>query len=969
MNGKQQKIILIEPTQPAIAAGCERLDQHQTLRQYDICGVLETDALAFLQRGAADGETPLVVLIGTEVANVAQLTRELQRLRTDAHVVFLDEPDAVAAADKRLAHVPVAGLSWSTASLSEATVAHAISKAAKAAQRRHRFRSTVNRANDQLSRFRAAHTEQHSRAAMSEHYLASFLAHSEDAIVAIDPELKILFWSAGAERLFKRSDQEAVGTLARDLPFWSSELERHLASMPTEQGTVTCEASIAVDGQEVAIESVCSAVRGEGGRFIGSSLIIRDVTQRQRKIAAERAQQKKVNRVIDGERQHLRRLFKQAPGFIAVFVEPEHVVEVVNDAYLQITGHRDIVGKPVTQALPELQAQGILELMDRVYATGEPYIGRELPVSLQRAPGAPLEQLYIDLIFQPITSSEGAVTGIFCQGNDITEHKRTKETLAMHQTQLERLVQERTQQLEQSQLALQRSQKLEAIGQLTGGVAHDFNNVLQIISSNLQLLQYGSGEAEQRAAFLRAAVDAVDRGTKLSSQLLAFARRQPLQPITLNLSRVLRGMDDLLRRALGETIEIETVVAGGLWNSTVDPNQLENVILNLAINARDAMPNGGRLTLELGNAMLDDRYVLSQPDLPAGQYVMLAVSDTGKGMPAEVIERAFDPFFTTKSEGMGTGLGLSMAYGFVKQSGGHIRIYSELGSGTTFKIYLPRSFDAEVEVPRPVAGPVVGGSETVLVVEDDPAVQEAAVLTLKDLGYRVLQAGNGASALNVLQRGVAVDVLFTDVVMPGPVRSTELARQAKQMLPEIAVLFTSGYTQNAIVHAGRLDPGVELLSKPYRREDLARKLRHVIANTQHKRSLSMQPMAPSSTANKAQDLCLRILVVEDDADSQEALCNLLTMLGHRAAGVSSAESALDSLSTSSYELLLTDVNLPGKSGIELVKVAVERNPDLRVIIASGYGAVIEHDLPFQPVLLPKPFDLRDLQEAIVQAVL
>lgn len=960
---RRHSILLVEPSDSALVETGHRLEGHLNLLEYHLVSVLESDALEYLKSAQERGETPEVVLIGAEVGNAARLTRALRSLKADPHLVFVLPAEPKVGTKVDFSHFPMAGLSWTTASLVDPSFAETVHHAAQTALQRKRLRSTLAKANTQLSDFQAAAAERRAHAALSEHYLSNFLAHAQDAIVAIDSHYTVLYWSAGAERLFGHSDLQAIGTPANKLPFWSPELERHLSSLPTEFGNVTVESAVQVAGQELMLESVCSAVRDEQGRFLGSSLVIRDVTERHKQLEAERAEHRQETRIIDGERRHLRSLFKQAPGFIAVTTGPEHIFEVVNDAYLQVMGERDILGKPVTEALPEMRGQEFLALLNQAFDTGEPFIGRGIALSLQRHPDSVMETLYIDFVFQPIVQADGRVTGIFCQGSDITEHKRTQEELARHQTQLEQLVEQRTRQLESSQLALQRSQKLEAIGQLTGGVAHDFNNVLQIISSNLQLLQLGSAKQAEQQAFLRAAVDAVERGTKLSSQLLAFARRQPLQPVALNLTRVLRGMDDLLRRALGETIEIEAIVGGGLWNTMVDPNQLENVILNLAINARDAMPSGGKLTLELGNAMLDDRYVYSEPDVPAGQYVLLAVSDTGKGMEQEVIERAFDPFFTTKGEGAGTGLGLSMAYGFVKQSGGHIRIYSEIGSGTTFKIYLPRCFEAEVEVPRLAEGPVVGGSETILVVEDDPAVQDAAVVTLGELGYQVLRAGDGQSALNVLQSGVAVDMLFTDVVMPGPVRSPDLARQAKQMLPDIAVLFTSGYTQNAIVHAGRLDPGVELLSKPYRREDLARKIRQVLA-TARKENLTAQMDLAHQKPDSQAEPSLSILVVEDDAESREAICNLLAVLGHQVEGAQSAESALAALNEGHFEVLLTDVKLPGMSGLELAEQVGAQHSQVRVIISSGYGSLVEHNLPFTPVMLPKPFDLADLQEAL-----
>jgi CheY-like chemotaxis protein len=411
----------------------------------------------------------------------------------------------------------------------------------------------------------------------------------------------------------------------------------------------------------------------------------------------------------------------------------------------------------------------------------------------------------------------------------------------------------------------------------------------------------------------------------------------------------------------------ETVVSGGLWITSVDPHQLENAILNIAINARDAMNGQGKLTLELGNAMLDDHYVASEMDVPAGQYVMLAISDTGVGMSPETIARAFEPFFTTKREGEGTGLGLSMVFGFVKQSHGHIRIYSEVGSGTTIKIYLPRCDQVEEEVVDAAIRPVAGGTETVLVVEDDLIVQATAIDMLTELGYRVLKANDGESALIVLQSGMQIDLLFTDVVMPGPVRSLELARQAKKLFPNIEVLFTSGYTQNAIVHSGRLDPGVELISKPYRREDLARKIRHMLANAEPVVIPEDAMLKPAQAGTDSSPLAaLRILVVEDNGNTRNILCEVLAKLGHSAKGVSSAEKAMQELETSKFDMLLTDVNLPGMSGVELARKVFAETPLMSIIISSGYGDFSKNELEFETEFLPKPFNIKSLRKVLAQ---
>lgn len=381
---------------------------------------------------------------------------------------------------------------------------------------------------------------------------------------------------------------------------------------------------------------------------------------------------------------------------------------------------------------------------------------------------------------------------------------------------------------QQTEARLREAQKMDALGKLTGGIAHDFNNLLQIIGGNLQLLAKDLAGNERAEARLKNAITGVSRGAKLASQLLSFGRRQTLAPKVVNLGKLIRNMDDMLRRALGGAIEIETIVAGGLWNTFADPVHVETAILNLAINARDAMNGRGKLTIEVGNSSLDNNYAARHVEVLAGQYVMLAVSDTGSGIPPDIMTKVFDPFFTTKPEGQGTGLGLSMVHGFVKQSGGHMKMYSEVGHGTTARIYLPRCREGEDILPEIEEAPAKGGTETVLIVEDDEDVRATAAEMLTELGYSVLKAKNADSAMEVVESGVAIDILFTDVVMPGKIRSPELVRRAQQKLPKLAVLFTSGYTDNAMLHGEALDHGTDILNKPYTREELARKLRQIL---------------------------------------------------------------------------------------------------------------------------------------------
>lgn len=376
---------------------------------------------------------------------------------------------------------------------------------------------------------------------------------------------------------------------------------------------------------------------------------------------------------------------------------------------------------------------------------------------------------------------------------------------------------------------LRRSQRLETVGHLTGGIAHDFNNLLTVILGNAELMLDEVGATSRMARLATTTRIAAERGAELTGRLLAFARRQPLDPKPVDIDRLLAGMDELLRPALGGQVEIELVRAAGLWPAMVDAHQLENAVLNLCVNARDAMGAGGRLTIETANVHVGQGHVDQRLDLAPGQYVLVAVSDTGGGMSPEIAAKAFDPFFTTKEAGKGTGLGLSMVYGFVKQSGGDVRIYSEVGAGTTVRLYLPRAMSEAVgPAPATDEAPLETGSETILVVEDDALVRHHATGLLAGLGYRVMTADSGEAALELLRGGEAVDLLFTDIVMPGGMNGRDLAGHARALRPDLPVLFTSGYARNAIVHHGRLDPGVHLLVKPYRRQELAAKVRQVL---------------------------------------------------------------------------------------------------------------------------------------------
>jgi signal transduction histidine kinase/ActR/RegA family two-component response regulator len=546
------------------------------------------------------------------------------------------------------------------------------------------------------------------------------------------------------------------------------------------------------------------------------------------------------------ERDRLRGLFKQAPGFMCILGGREHVIELVNDSYLQLIGHRRVEGKAIREALPELTGQGFFELLDRVYTSGKPFVGKGLRIMLEREPGAPLAERFLDFVYQPILDANGAATGVFAEGSDVTEKVLAENALRALNSGLEARITERTRDVEDAlerlrdesrereaaQEALRQAQKMEAVGQLTGGLAHDFNNLLAGITGSLELMQrrLKQGRHEDFERYIHVGQGAAKRAAALTHRLLAFSRRQTLDPKATDINRLVTGMEELIRRTIGPENQLEVVGAVGLWITRVDPHQLENALLNLCLNARDAMPGGGRLTIETANKWMDERAAKVR-DLPPGQYVSLCVTDTGAGMTPEVALRVFEPFFTTKPIGMGTGLGLSMVYGFARQSGGQVRVYSELGLGTTMCVYLPRHYEGEAvdepaaqveEAPHPGAG-------TVLVVDDEPTVRALVIDVLGELGYRLLEADEGATGLALLQSNVPIDLLITDVGLPNGMNGRQLADAARASRPGLKVLFITGYAENAVVGNGHLDPGMEIMTKPFTLDALALRVQQMLA--------------------------------------------------------------------------------------------------------------------------------------------
>jgi signal transduction histidine kinase/DNA-binding response OmpR family regulator len=515
--------------------------------------------------------------------------------------------------------------------------------------------------------------------------------------------------------------------------------------------------------------------------------------------------------------------------------------------------------------------------------------------------------------------------------------------------------------------ALRQGQKMEATGQLTGGMAHDFNNILQVIRANLDLLKEEAGDNTAMLSRVQSATAAADRGARLTQQLLAFARRQPLTPQPTNVAKLVGDLADLMRHSLGERIAIEFKMAEDPWNARIDAGQLENAILNLAINARDAMPDGGTVRVEVSNATLDRRYAALHPDVTPGPYVLIDVSDTGTGMPPEVAAQAFDPFFTTKGDGKGTGLGLSMVYGFVRQSNGHIRIDSAIGQGTSIKVYLPRTEDPVIEeLPHPDSA--VSGSERILVVEDSEDVRRAVVEMLKGWGYRVEAAEDPDIAAAMLEKDAAFDLLFTDIVMPGSITAVELAQRAQRLQPAIAVLLTSGFARGLIPDHTR--SGYPMIAKPYSSDALSAKLRSVLANRRH---VPAPPPAPEASSEEAarqapsEGRARRVLLVEDEVLLRMSTTDMLERLGCSVSAVGSGEAALEMLGQGdAHDLLITDVGLPGMSGEELALKVRERFPSLPVVIASGYGRPGLQGEGMQ--FVSKPYSSIDLQQALDHSI-
>lgn len=722
-------------------------------------------------------------------------------------------------------------------------------------------------------------------------------------------------------------------------------------------------------------------------------------------ICTETTEQVETSNRLALEKENFSRLFEQSPSFMTLLSGPDHVFEMANPEYRKLVGHRELIGRSVAEALPEVAAQGYIKLLDEVFATGRPYRALGAKFVRRNASDCDLEERYIDFVCQPIMGSGGRVSGIFVEGIDVTERRQADEAMRVSEERyrfldelgqavaasrdadeimaitthmvarhlqlsncayadmdpdedgftirgdwaapgspnitghyslrdfgklavkelsagrpliindnlreiapeeaatfqsigiaaticmplvkegkltalmaihdklphqwsdeelalirevterswahiervrseaellesreelrranenLESMVADRTGELMAAEEALRHAQKLEAVGQLTGGLAHDFNNLLAGILGSLEVMKtrLAQGRLSEIDRYLAAATGAAKRGASLTQRMLAFSRRQTLDPSATDVNRLVASMEELIRRSVGPSITVETVSAAGLWPTLVDAGQLENALLNLCINGRDAMPDGGKLTIETANRWIDDRAGVQRGLVP-GQYISLCVSDTGTGMPPHVVARAFDPFYTTKPTGEGTGLGLSMVWGFAGQSGGSVRIYSEVDKGTMVCIYLPRHTGKveEEEAVRPGDLPVSEGHQTVLLVDDEPLIRMIAAEQLEELGYVVVEAGDAREAMKVLESNQGIQLLVTDVGLPHGMNGRQLADAARVTRPGLPVLFITGYAENAVLNHGHLDAGMQVLTKPFDTDTFARRVK------------------------------------------------------------------------------------------------------------------------------------------------
>jgi PAS domain S-box-containing protein len=614
--------------------------------------------------------------------------------------------------------------------------------------------------------------------------MSAVVESSNDAIITKALDGTITAWNRAAERLFGYSATEAVGRRIDIIvpPDRRAEVSEILDRIGRGEAIEHYETlRVRKDGKQLRVSLAVSPIRSSTGQIVGASKIARDITE-----------SKRTERALSQEVEERRRIFETSQDLILV-TDTKGTFVQVSPSSMTILGYRpdEMIGH---SAVEFIHPDDLESTRNEMRSARRGQHMRNFETRYVHKDGQAVTLTWMGAWSEPVRRH-------FFVGRDLTE-KHAAEA------------------------QIRQAQKMDAVGQLTGGVAHDFNNILTVITGTIGILSEAVADRPQLVAIAKMIDEAAERGASLTKHLLAFARKQPLQPREIDVNALVLETAKLLHPTLGEQIEIRPLLAADAWTALADPGQLSTAILNLSLNARDAMPTGGKLTLETENVYLDEGYAGMHSEVTVGNYVMIAVSDTGAGIPAANLEKVFDPFFTTKEVGKGTGLGLSMVFGFVKQSNGHIKIYSEEGHGTTVKLYLPRATGLDQTAAEVLeASRVEGGQEVVLVVEDDALVRRYVVTQIESLGYTTLEASNATEALNVIDNTAAIDLLFTDVIMPGPMNGRNLVDEALRRRPSLKTLYTSGYTENAIVHHGRLDSGVLLLAKPYRKSDLAKMMR------------------------------------------------------------------------------------------------------------------------------------------------
>jgi PAS domain S-box-containing protein len=656
-----------------------------------------------------------------------------------------------------------------------------------------------------------------------------------DLIYAKDREGRITYANPGTLAVVGLPLEDLLGRLTVEYSSDHQQAEvidaNDMAVMDAGETKIVDEIFNMPDGMPRMFRSTKTPLKDENGNIIGLAGIGADVTAERRAMAELKASEER-----------FRSLSETAPAFIFI-TDTDGAITYTNKAFQDYTG----------KSGDALNGMGWISTVhkddwDIPRKAWADAIERQKPYSAEYRFEHHKDGYRWHLCrATPVRDEAGDIKQWIGTCSDIQDAINAREAVEQLNQNLEAMVAERTVELnaaletlrlevaerEKAEAQVRQMQKIESIGQLTGGIAHDFNNMLAVILGSLEIVKRRlRTDPDKAMTGVENAEEGARRAAQLTARLLAFSRQQPLAPVPVHANSLVSGMSEMLRQTIGEQIEIETVLAGGLWKTHIDSSQLENAIVNLCVNARDAMPDGGKLTIETHNCHLDENYAAGNSEVSAGQYVLVSVTDCGHGMPSGVIERAFDPFYTTKEVGKGTGLGLSQVFGFVKQSGGHIKIYSELGRGTTVKLYLPRYFGTDKAAisnlaPAQGALPTAIDGETILVVEDDAQVRQVSVQLVRDLGYEVVEVTNGTEALDVLANGQRVDLVFTDIVMPG-MTGRVLADKAVQLREGIRILYTTGYTRNAVVHNGVLDPGTEFIAKPYTAAALAAKLRAVL---------------------------------------------------------------------------------------------------------------------------------------------